>query len=268
MVMEKINNTIYYCQLLINSIPNYLNIILPALALSLVAVLGIRILNFYFKSLFFKRKLGRLKISEDRKNKIVVVNSKEKFAFVLGIRNPKIYVSKSLISSLSRQELKAVLLHERYHLENRDTLIILIASLLNSTVFLFPALGDLIKNYKIKREIAADRFAVNKIGNNYALVSALSKILAAPRGPAYYVASIAEQDTLEYRILALVSKTKKRVNLKPQNILISFLSIIIIAVTLVVPVYAGRADKTVGFCKDMGVKKTYSEAPPAFTSAK
>ena len=232
-------------------------------------LLGMRLLTFYFKSRSLKKKLRKLIISENRENKTIVVESKEKFAFVLGVRNPKIYVSKGLISDLSREELNAVLLHERHHLENRDTFIMLIASIINTISFLFPVLGDFIRGYKIEREIAADRFAVNKIGNSYILVSALSKILAAPPVSAYYAASIAEQDTLEERILALVSKTQKRANFKLPNLAITFLSLVFIAIVTVIPVHASRVDsESAGLCKDMSIGKPYSEAPPPYTPAK
>jgi len=267
--METINSAFYYCQLLVSSVPHYLNIVPLILLLSLIVLLGIRLLTFYFKTQFLKSKLNKLIISEDKKKKIVVVKSQEKFAFVLGIRRPKMYVSKGLILNLSKEELKAVLMHERYHLEKRDTFIMLITSIVNSISLLFPTLHDVIKNYKISREIEADKFAVNNTGDSYALVSALSKILASPTVSTYYAASIAEQETLEERILALVSKTQKRANFRILNLAVTLFSLIFIVVIMAIPVYASGVSRgSAGLCADRSIGESYSKAPPTYTPAK
>ncbi len=264
-----VNNVLDYCQSFISSIPHYLNIIPPVLLLSLIILLVIRLLTFYFKSQSLKSKLSKLIISENKEKKIAVVKSQEKFAFVLGIRRPKIYVSKGLISNLSKEELKAVLLHEHYHLEKRDTFIMLITSIVNSISFLFPILRDVIKNYKISREVEADKFAVIKSGDNRALVSALSKILAAPAISTYYAASIAEHETLEERILALVSKNPKKGRFKLLNLAITFLSLLFIVVIIAMPVYANSlSGESASLCADKSIGKPYSEDPPAYTPIK
>ncbi len=267
--METINSAFYYCQLFISSVPHYLNITPLILLLSLIILLVIRLLTFYFKSQSLKSKLSNLIISEQKEKKIAVVKSQEKFAFVLGIRNPKIYISTGLISTLSKKEFEAVLAHECYHLENRDTFTMLVASIVNSISFIFPVLSDFVRNYKVAREIAADKFSVIKSGDNRALVSALSKILAAPTVSTYYAASIADHETLEERILALLSKNSNRTHFKLLNLAITFLSLLFIAVIIAMPLYASSiSSESASLCADKSIGKPYSEVPPVYTPIK
>lgn len=232
-------NIIYYCQSLIaQAAAQILHLIPLGLVLIILTAAATKLFIYYFRSLSLRKKISELAISENKKEKTVTLRSKEKFAFVLGIRNPKIYISTGLISTLSKKEFEAVLAHEYYHLENRDTFTILILSIVNSISFIFPVLSDFVRNYRVAREIAADKFAVSKMGENHDLMSALQKILAAPVLSTPYAASIIEQDTLEERILSLLSRDRKGKQFKLLNLLITFLSLTFILTIITVPVDA------------------------------
>ncbi|QQS38788.1 M56 family metallopeptidase [Candidatus Woesebacteria bacterium] len=243
----------YYCQsLLIEAnmvpIPYYLSIIPFAFLFIILTISIIKFLILYIKVQFLKYKLGgnvfanqkidKLIMHLGLQDKVSLVKSSKHFAFCLGIRTTKIYISTGLLSQLSVKEVEAVLLHEQYHLENRDTFTMIVASVAHSLFPFFPLVGDLITKYRIDREIAADQYAVKRLGNHYALISALKKLLAFPTVQSVPVAAIADHDTLEPRIYSLVDKPFVKKQFKLKHLLITVFSSLILATIFVVPVHA------------------------------
>ncbi|OGH20764.1 MAG: hypothetical protein A3D74_05565 [Candidatus Levybacteria bacterium RIFCSPHIGHO2_02_FULL_37_13] len=266
-------HAIYYCQSFINSsmiqMPLYLNFVPFLLLFGFVSVLGLKLVIFYFRSQSLKSKLKSKIIVENQKEKTVIIKSTAKFAFCLGIIKPKIYISSNLILKLSKKELRTVVEHERYHLERGDTLINLIVFIVGSLSFAFPLINDLIKNYKVRREIEADNFAVAKIGDSRFLVSALKKILVVPAVVPSSVASIMDHDTLEERIYALLSKQRERKKVKLLNLFISIASIGIVALIVLVPIHVSEAHyDNHDFVMICATSKLYSEMPSSYTPSR
>ena len=248
-----VSHTVYYCKSIINalslSIPQHITIIPLILILLFIIGVVVKLCITYVRVQLMKSTLIKKRISLttfsilleklDLVNKTHFIKSEKRFAFCLGIRSPKIYISTGLISQLSKKEIEAVLRHEQYHLENHDTLTMIIASVSHSLFPFFPLLGDLINKYRVEREIQADKFAVRKIGDSYPLISALKKLLSFPTFEAAAVASIADKDTLEPRIYALIKKEisfKKEFQLK--HIAVSILSLFVIGFIIIAPVRA------------------------------
>ncbi|MBI2421004.1 MAG: M56 family metallopeptidase [Candidatus Levybacteria bacterium] len=167
-----------------------------------------------------------------------IISSNEKFAFCLGIKTPKIYISTGLISYLSLKEIEAVLRHEQYHLQNHDTFITVVASIAHFLFPFFPLLDDLIKRYRVEREIAADKFAVKQLGDSYYLLSALRKLLTFPTIGIIPLTAIADQDTLEPRIYSLVNKHYSRKHFRIKHLFITIFSSFVIGFIAIAPVYA------------------------------
>ncbi len=182
----------YYCQSFISSlslpIPYYLGII-PFLLFSGFLVIAIaKLLLIYVKVRVFRKKLVKnfrtntqfntLLEKLQLTNKTYLIKNEKKFAFCLGIRNPKIYISTALLDILSTKEIEVVLRHERHHLNKRDTLTMLFASVSKSLLPFFPLISDLFHNYRIEREIQADAEAVRGFGDDKPLISALKNSLA------------------------------------------------------------------------------------------
>ena len=247
-----ISHLTYLCQSLISShtvsIPYYLSII-PFLYLFLIFsfsvgktfLLALKIKLFKYKlkgKSIINHEVDELITNLGLKKKVCVIHSSNQFAFCLGLRNPKIYISTGLITALSPEEIKAVLRHEEYHLKNHDSFTMIIASVAHSLFPFFPILSDLINKYRIEREIKADAFAVSKLGNSQHLVQALKKILASPSGGNIAFAAIADEDTLEPRILTLLNQRYLPKKFRTKNLLVTFFSLIIIGTVAVVPVYA------------------------------
>lgn len=248
-----IGHATYYCQsLLIDAqmipIPYYLSIIPFAFLFVILAVSVIKffILNIKIQLLKFKlrenvvidQNINKLVNRLGLENKAMLVKSDKQFAFCLGVRTPKIYFSTGLLSQLSIKELEAVLRHEQSHLENYDTFTMIIASVAHSLFPFFPLVGDLIKRYRIEREIEADKFAVYKTGNQHALISALKKLLAFPTIETVAVVAIADQDTLEQRIYSLANKPYIQRQFRLRHLVITLFSIVVLATIMVMPVQA------------------------------
>lgn len=247
-----LSDSIYYCQSLISSfsmpIPYYLGAILFILVFVFLLIAVIKLFVLYAKVQLFRKKLIKnLKSNEGfialleklaLTNKTHLIESEKPFAFCLGIRHPKIYISTSLISILTPQEIEAVLRHEQYHLANRDTLTMLIASIGKSLLPFFPLLSDLLRNFRIEREIKADAESIRGIGDERPLISVLKKLLAKPSVATIGISAIADQDTLEPRIRALVKKDFHFKKFRARHILISLASVFIMSVITLTPVQA------------------------------
>src|SRR5258708_3611952 len=252
MILSKIlplflQRSLYFCQQFINSfslkIPNQIGLVILGV-LSVILLLAVKrfILTF-----FEIRKLRSQLILHSKTNKplggilkklhlqksVFVIQSENSFAFCYGIRNPKIYVSTSLISIMSKKELEAILLHEKYHLKNRDSLILLLASFIQLLFPFFPLVTDLLTQYKINREIEADKEAVQTLGESAPLISVLKKFLMLP-SPAFATASaIADYETLGPRITALTKQEKNPLKIKVTHAFISFFSIAILTTMVI-----------------------------------
>lgn len=243
-------HTSYYCQSIINSfsIPksHFLGM-LPFILLSLFALIAcIKLLFLLIRVRILKRNVVHKRLKKLslllHKHKLIdttyLINSKKHFAFCLGIKNPKIYISTGMVTLLSVKELEIVLLHEKYHMDNNDTLTTLVASIGESLLPFFPILSDLLYNYRIEREIRADAKAIETLGIKKPLLSALKKLLSSDPVSVIPSAAIADQDTLELRILKL---TKRKVYLrkyKIQRVMLSIVSAALISAVAFSPVYA------------------------------
>jgi len=247
-----VSHTVYYCQSFVNSlstpIPYYLGAI-PFLLFSVfLCITVIKLSVIYVKVRFLRKNLIRSlklntsfvallkKLQLDRKT--YLIESKKHFAFCLGIRNPRIYLSTGLVDILTTKELETVLHHERYHLNNRDTLTMLIASIGESLLPFFPLLSDFLTNFRIEREIKADAEVIRGLGDEKPLISVLKKLLKAPSYTAVTASAIANHDTLEPRIRALVKKEIYFQKFKTKHILMSLFSVLVMSIITIVPVQA------------------------------
>ena len=111
--------------------------------------------------------------------RVVLLDVPERFSFAYGALTPRVAISRGLFDGVSHAELRAVLEHERYHVENLDPLKLLVAQTLSATVFFLPSLDWLRSRYLAGRELAADRRAVDACGRR-PLASALLKVVGGP----------------------------------------------------------------------------------------
>ncbi len=243
----------YYCQTFLSNntitIPQFVTF-LPFAMLFLIFAFSVgKVLFLTSKIKLLKYKLrGEIIVNHQVKDlikelgldkKVNIVKATDKFAFCLGLKNPKIYISTGIIEELNREELAAVLKHEEYHLNHHDSLTMMIASVAHSLFPFFPVIGDLINKYRIEREVQADAFAMKSMDNSTsALINALKKLLKYPSTENRLYAAIAEEDTLEPRIYALINKKYLRKPFSIKNIIVTLFSFILVTIIVTMPVYA------------------------------
>jgi Zn-dependent protease with chaperone function len=121
-----------------------------------------------------------------------------------------IFLSKNLFTVLSEQELEAVFLHELYHWRAKQTVSQLALKLCADVFFFIPLLQELVNNWQLQSELAADAFASTQLKTTKPLKEALHKWLAQDSQKIAWTVSFAEMQ-LHARIDAL-SSANIRVN--------------------------------------------------------
>lgn len=125
------------------------------------------------------RHLARLSQRLALTDRIDVVRATEPYAFCYGLVRPRICMSTGLLRLLSKAELEAVLLHERYHLRSHDPLKVLVTQALSRACCFLAVIAELRSHYTVSKELAADRAAMAEQGQGRWLASALYKLLIA-----------------------------------------------------------------------------------------
>ncbi|KKS46998.1 hypothetical protein A3J20_04290 [Candidatus Gottesmanbacteria bacterium RIFCSPLOWO2_02_FULL_42_29] len=235
------HHAVYFCREMIKSLSlglpeNFGSLVFAALALSVIYAI-LALLVSLMKILRFRKNLSPFITNNNSvypllkklnlENKVIVLRNDKPVAYCFGIINPKIYISIGLLCLVNRRELKIILRHEKYHLENRDSATQLLAVLIESLFPFFPVISDLIRIYRYDREITADRQAARETREKQALSSVLTKLLRYSYAPLPGVAAISDADTLEARIKSLLKLELPAKKLPVINIFISFVSLII-----------------------------------------
>jgi len=109
--------------------------------------------------------------------RVDLVRDQRPFSFCYWFLRPRICLATGLVDRLETDELRAVLLHERYHLRHRDPLRLVIARYFAAGLYVVPVVEELVEHYSVQKEIAADQDAVRTVGGVRALASALYKVL-------------------------------------------------------------------------------------------
>lgn len=126
-------------------------------------------------------------------------------AFTTGFVRPKVYVSHSLASFLSVDELAAVLCHERSHLVRRDPLRLTLLRAITCTLFWLPAFRRLAEDWSDEAEILADDAAAASVGK-LPLASAILALAEWPNHRIQAVPGFGDVDLVDRRIRRLVGE--------------------------------------------------------------
>lgn len=125
------------------------------------------------------RRVGAIAAALGLAGRLDIVRDPRPFSFCYWFRRPHICVSTGLIARLDDRELRAVLLHERYHLRQRDPLRLVVARYFAAGLYVVPVMEELVEYYTVQKEVAADQAAVRAMGGVRELASALFKVLPA-----------------------------------------------------------------------------------------
>lgn len=134
--------------------------------------------------------------------RVTALDSNEQVSFVYGILVPRVAIGRGFLESLTAEELRATLEHERYHVRHLDPLRALLCKTLTEAFFLLPSLEVLRLRYESGRELEADRRA-ERVGGRRALLGAMLKALEEPGREPVISASLAEPTLLDARISRL-----------------------------------------------------------------
>ncbi len=135
-----------------------------------------------------------------------LVAAPQPFALCYGWLKPRVLVTTGLVEAMDEQELSSVLAHEKYHLTQYDPIKILIARTLRDAIIFFPVLKDLVENYLLLQEIAADQFALALGATRETLASALLKVF---RSPAWDALGVGAYSSFGERVQHLAQPQRK-----------------------------------------------------------
>lgn len=233
-------HTVYLCQTFLQNIPSGIVFLFGIAVLYAILQLMISQYRGYtLKKTFRYQKhkpliLNRLENLYELKNKIILLNDKKPLAFCMGIFTPKIYLSSGLLKIMNNKELEAVILHEKYHMENKDNLFLVGLHFLKNLLFFFPFTRDLVHNFEQKEEIYADQKAAREIGTS-SVVAALKKMFVYNDNNQYAL-SFSKSKDIEARIYNLIGKSHSRLPIQIKNIAISIASFGVFMILSSIPV--------------------------------
>jgi len=155
--------------------------------------------------------------------RVTLLDSPEQSSFVYGMLVPRVAIDRGFLESLTAEELRATLEHERYHVRHLDPLRAMLGKALTKAFFLLPSLELLRLRYEAGRELAADCRA-ERVGGRRALLGALLKALEEPDREPVAGVSLAGPDLLDARISRLeTGKAPAPAPIDPQALLTSAL---------------------------------------------
>lgn len=168
------------------------------------------------KSVRLKRIITELKFL----NRVCLFESDNLlYAFTSGFIRPGIYLSTGLVTNLSDRELKAVILHEKYHIERKDLLKLFFITFLEDWLFFLPVYQWLSRVYYERMEKVTDHKVVSFLGEPISFAKTLLKIVKLNKAKLLPDAglSIVGHYSLEKRIKYLINKTGK-ISIPPKRI--------------------------------------------------
>ena len=149
--------------------------------------------------------LAAIASAHDLAGRVDLIDTPEPCSFTYGIVRPRVAVSTGLLGRVEDDELAAVLVHERYHVSNRDPAKVFLTRTLPRAFPYLPVLGALHDRYLTSRELAADRRAIDRCGPR-PLTGALLKVVAGPDwADLRSAAAIGGDEALDARVTQLES---------------------------------------------------------------
>lgn len=225
---------------------------LVALLLLALATIGITLgLSSLFRQLYATLKLIRSLLAErvalpsrvsaaarglDLGGRIDVVDDPRPFSFCYWFLRPRICLSTGLVRRLDREELRAVLFHERYHLRHRDPLRLVVARYFAAGLYVVPVVEDLVAHFTFEKELEADQDAVAAMGTVTPLARALYRLLPdAHEVSLGLLVPVGSLSVTEARIDHLVEGRHLPIAISPLSIALSFGALTAASILAAVP---------------------------------
>lgn len=251
MVPLTVTHVLYMCQKTISDLAIFIPHSAPSalvLAGTLIISLGVILflLKLYSTQKFISNSRSNqielpLKVAKIARqlniiDRIDVIRSSSFVSFCYGFLKPRICISSHTVGKLTANELKAVLIHESYHLKSKDPLKIFLSQIASAMFFFIPTLLDIKNSYILSKEIAADNLVVRS-KHAKGLRQALLKTINW-QSPLVGIASFVGDQDYEQRILFLTGKQAKNIHLSFVRLAISFIVFLTVFTLVSMPVYA------------------------------
>lgn len=193
---------------------------------------------------YFTHLVSALRINKH----IQIIDQEKPVVFCYGYMRPRIVISQGMMQLLNEQELRAVLLHEKYHLIHRNPLQTLFIHTAAAVFFFVPGLRRFAADFQTQLEIAADEMAVEAGHNTRHIAGALYALLDYQQvhGPSF--ALFFHGHIMEQRIDALSGKHHLRSTLSWNSIVIALFFVLSMVVFMRFN-RAALAQYDVGLCR-------------------
>lgn len=106
-------------------------------------------------------------------------------AMTIGLWSPRILVSTGLTDMLEPNELRAVIEHEKCHMQHRDPGAIFLLAMISKAMRYIPIFGWIAHKYPMMIELRADKYAIEQMEQSMDLGSALLKLLKQTPKPRF-----------------------------------------------------------------------------------
>lgn len=128
-------------------------------------------------AIILNQKIGTLIAAgcRNRYRDVWIIDSREPFAFTVGLRRTRVVISSYLEKKLSREQMKAVLAHEKTHADRRDMLRYVIAETV-SAAHLPWIRSMLLSELRLASEQACDQVAADVTGDNIGVADTLLQV--------------------------------------------------------------------------------------------
>ncbi|NUQ95014.1 MAG: M56 family metallopeptidase [Streptomyces sp.] len=168
--------------------------------------------------------------------RVVEVSCESAYAFTFGYVRPYIVVSSGLVERCTVQELQAVLVHEWAHAAALDPFKVMIARSYADIFFYLPAVGDILRRYIERRELVADRAALQQCGTP-AVAGALFQVSSGHNARVHTgkgaVAAMSGTELFDARLTQMETGTFPRIPLSTPGRMMTSLGVLaLFAVTL------------------------------------
>jgi len=145
-------------------------------------------------------------------SEVKIVDEARPFAFTVGFFRPVIYISKRLLETLSAEELRAVIIHEKYHKTNNHPRLLLAIDAIYNFLFFLPVIKNIVHYIYIELELRADRASLSSV-SKHSLISAIVKIFEENKKPIPLGINISGFSTFGARTLYIIENKKPRLNI-------------------------------------------------------
>src|SRR3989344_1885290 len=217
---------------------SYLRTVLAVLFFLSIATAFTKVLCSWLRTSRFKKKINTAKLPQfikklslkyNLEGKIIIFHNPKPVAFCLGIGDPRVYLSTKLLALMNKKEIEAIILHEKYHLINRDTFLAVTVNFLRGLFVLFPIVTDIMESLIRQKETNADQYSLNYFKNPKIVLSAFKKLIScgSTTSPSLaYLVSFFPADTLEHRIKILKREKTFVLSFNVKHLLVSFFTFI------------------------------------------